>query len=72
MRSMMLYKPDREINRPPRPQEDDAKGQLIGKIAKTGVLIGTEDRQPTSNRRRVRISGKKFIVTDGPFAETKE
>ena len=70
MRIMMLYKTGSEIDRPP-PQEMDGM-EMTGEIPKTGVLIATDGLEPRSNGTRVRISGKKFIVTDGPFAETKE
>jgi hypothetical protein len=41
-------------------------------MAKAGVLVATDGLQPSSKGARVRISGGKFTVTDGPFAETKE
>jgi len=70
MRFMMLYKTGSEIDRLP-PQQMDAM-ETIGEMSKTGVLITTDGLEPSSNGTRVRTSGKKFIVTDGPFAETKE
>jgi hypothetical protein len=41
-------------------------------LAKAGVLLGAEGLHPSSNGARVRISGSKRTVIDGPFAETKE
>jgi uncharacterized protein YndB with AHSA1/START domain len=49
-----------------------ALGQLIEEMAKAGVLLATDGLQPSSKGARVRISGGKFTVTDGPFTETKE
>jgi hypothetical protein len=71
MRFMTLYKPGYE-NRPPTAQHMAAMGQLIEKMAKAGVLIATDGLQASSKGARVRISNGKFVVTDGPFTETKE
>src|SRR5262245_44794744 len=72
MRFMMLYKPGRESDAPPSSQEMAAVGQLIQEMMSAGVLIATEGLQPSSKGARVRISGSEFVVTDGPFAETKD
>jgi len=72
MRFMMLYKPGKETNAPPSQQEIAAMGQLIGDMAKAGVLIATDGLQHSSKGARVRIDGGKFTVTDGPFTEAKE
>jgi hypothetical protein len=39
---------------------------------KAGVFLAGEGLQPSSKGARVRYSGDKRVVTDGPFAETKE
>jgi hypothetical protein len=72
MRFMMLYKPGKESTAPPSQKELADMGQLIDEMAKAGVLLATDGLQPSSKGARVRISGRKFAVTDGPFAETKE
>ena len=41
-------------------------------LAKAGVLLAAEGLQPSSKGARVRFSGNKRTVVDGPFAETKE
>jgi len=41
-------------------------------LAKAGVLVAGEGLHPTSKGARVRFSGTKRTVIDGPFAETKE
>ena len=72
MRFMMLYKPGKETNAPPSQQEIAAMGQLIGDMAKAGVLIATDGLQHSSKGARVKFSGGKRTVIDGPFTETKE
>jgi hypothetical protein len=72
MRFMTLYKPGKESDAPPTQQEMADMGQLIEEMAKAGVLIATDGLQPSSKGARVRLSGGKFTVTDGPFTETKE
>ena len=69
---MTLYKPGRESDAPPTEKEMADMGQLIEDMAKAGVLIATDGLQPSSKGARVRISGGKFTVIDGPFTETKE
>src|SRR5262249_36002464 len=41
-------------------------------LAKAGVLLAAEGLQPSSKGARVKFSGTKRTVVDGPFAETKE
>lgn len=69
---MMLYKPGTESDAPPTQQEIATMGQFIQDMAQAGVLIATDGLQPSSKGARVRISGGKFTVIDGPFTETKE
>jgi len=47
-------------------------GAFNEELAKAGVLLAGEGLQPSSKGARVKFSGNKRIVTDGPFAETKE
>lgn len=47
-------------------------GKFNEELAKAGVLLAGEGLQPTSKGARVRFSGKKRDVIDGPFTETKE
>jgi hypothetical protein len=42
------------------------------KLAKAGALIALDGLHPTSKGARVRFSGGKPTITDGPFAESKE
>jgi hypothetical protein len=41
-------------------------------LVKAGVMLGGDGLQPTSKGARVKFSGSKRTVTDGPFTETKE
>ena len=47
-------------------------GKFNEELVKAGVLLAGEGLQPTSKGARVRFSGGKRAVIDGPFAETKE
>jgi hypothetical protein len=47
-------------------------GNFNEELAKAGLLIGMEGLHPSSKGKRVRFSGTKRTVIDGPFAETKE
>ena len=72
MRFMMLYKPGSESDTPPTQREMEEMGRFIGEMAQAGVLLATDGLQSSSKGARVRISGGKFTVVDGPFTETKE
>lgn len=41
-------------------------------LVKAGVMLAGEGLHPSSKGKRVKFSGSKRIVTDGPFAETRE
>jgi hypothetical protein len=47
-------------------------GKYNEELVKAGVMLAGEGLHPTSKGARVRFSGPKRTVTDGPFAETKE
>jgi hypothetical protein len=74
MRYMMLVKADNdyEAGLPPPPELLGAIGRLADEMVKAGVLLETGGLLPSSRGARVRVSGGKLTVTDGPFAETKE
>jgi hypothetical protein len=72
IRFMTLYKPGKEATASPSNELFAEMGKLIQEMAKAGVLLATDGLQPSSKGARVRISGGKFTVTDGPFAEAKE
>jgi len=47
-------------------------GQFNEELVKAGVMLAGEGLHPTSKGARVKFSGGKTSVIDGPFAETKE
>jgi hypothetical protein len=47
-------------------------GKFNEELAKAGVMLSGEGLQPSSKGARVRFSGEKRTVIDGPFTETKE
>jgi hypothetical protein len=47
-------------------------GKFNEELVKAGVMLAGEGLQPSSKGARVKFSGDKRIVTDGPFSETKE
>jgi hypothetical protein len=47
-------------------------GKYNEELAKAGVLLAGEGLHPSSKGARVRFSGSKRTVIDGPFSETKE
>jgi hypothetical protein len=56
----------------PDEQELKARGKFNDELVKAGVLLAGEGLHPTSKAARIRFSGGKRTVVDGPFAETKE
>ena len=72
MRYLCLYKPSKPEGTPPTQDEMTRMGKLIEEMMKAGTLISTEGCQPSAKGARVRLSGGKISVTDGPFSETKE
>jgi hypothetical protein len=63
---------DSEAGILPKKELFEAMGKFNEELVKAGVLLAAEGLQPTSKGKRVRFSGKKRTVIDGPFTETKE
>jgi len=74
MRFMIIVKAtkDSEAGVMPGEQLLTEMGKFNEELAKAGVLLAAEGLQPSSKGARVRFSGGKRTVIDGPFAETKE
>lgn len=73
MRFLCLYKPSANEGGPPPSQQHMAEmGKLIEEGMKSGWLLATEGCMPSAKGARVRLSGGKYTVTDGPFTESKE
>ena len=47
-------------------------GQFNEEMIKAGVMLAGDGLQPTSKGARIKFTGSKPIVTDGPFTESKE
>jgi hypothetical protein len=76
MQYLMLIKiandHDYEAGKPPPPELESAMGELMGEWSKAGTMVSAAGLRPTSQGARVRSSGGKVNVIDGPFAESKE
>ncbi|AHZ67689.1 DGPFAETKE [Pseudomonas mandelii JR-1] len=64
--------PDSEAGVLPTEELMTAMGNYNEELTKAGILIDCDGLQPSSKGARVRFSGEKRTVIDGPFAETKE
>jgi hypothetical protein len=73
MKYLMLIKHSESYRSEPIPQGLlDAMGEFVAEGFKSGVLKDTAGLKSTAEGFRVRSSGGKLKVTDGPFAESKE
>jgi len=74
MRFMVIVKATRDSEAGALPGEKllTAMGKYNEELAKAGILLAGDGLQPSSKGARVRFSGTKRTVIDGPFAETKE
>jgi hypothetical protein len=72
MKFLCLYKPSKPEGTPPTQREMDEMGKLVEEGMKSGSLLATEGCLPSAKGARVRLSGGKYTVTDGPFTESKE
>jgi hypothetical protein len=71
---MVIVKATKDSEAGVLPSEEllTAMGKYNEELAKAGILLAGEGLQPSSKGARVRFSGAKRTVIDGPFAETKE
>ena len=74
MRFMVIVKAteDSEAGVMPNEQLLTEMGRFNEELVKAGVLLAGEGLQPSSKGSRVKFSGDKRTVIDGPFTETKE
>lgn len=74
MRYMIINKADAasEAGELPGDELIEGVGKLVEDMTKAGVLLFAEGVHRSSIGARVKVSGGKRTVTDGPFAETKE
>jgi len=71
---MILVKADKDTEAGVMPSEELLRemGKFNEELVKAGVMLAGEGLHPSSRGARVRFSGSKRTVIDGPFAETKE
>jgi hypothetical protein len=74
MRFMAIVKATKESEAGVMPSEQllSDMGKFNEELVKAGVLLAGEGLHPSSKGARIKFSGNKRSVTDGPFAETKE
>ena len=74
MRVLVLVKASKESESGALPDEKilTEMGKFNEELSKAGVMLAGEGLHPTSKGARVRFSGSKRTVIDGPFSETKE
>jgi hypothetical protein len=74
MRFMVIVKADKNSEAGIMPDQKllADMGKYNEELAKAGVMLAGEGLHPSSKGKRVRFSGSKRTVIDGPFSETKE
>jgi len=74
MRFMVIVKADKNSEAGVMPSREilTAMGKFNEELVKAGVMLAAEGLHPTSKGKRVKFSGGKHIITDGPFTESKE
>lgn len=74
MRVMVLVKASKasESGTMPVRQKMAEMGKFNDELIKAGIMVTGEGLKPSSTGVRVHFSGKDRVITDGPFAETKE
>ena len=74
MRVMVIIKANEQSEAGVMPSEKllTDMGNFNEELVKAGVMLAGEGLHPSSKGKRVKFSGGQRIVTDGPFAETKE
>src|SRR6266498_1428035 len=74
MRVMVIVKANKDSEAGVLPDKKilTEMGQFNEQLVKAGIMLAGEGLHPSSQGKRVRFSGKKRTIIDGPFAETKE
>jgi len=74
MRFLILRRADKDTEGGVMPSEKlfAAMGKYMEDMGKAGILLAGEGLHPTSKGARVKFSGGKPTLIDGPFIETKE
>jgi hypothetical protein len=71
---MVIVKANKDSEAGVMPSQEllTAMGKYNEELAKAGAMLAGEGLHPSSKGARIRFSGDKRTVIDGPFAETKE
>ena len=74
MRFMVMVKATKDSEAGKMPSEEllSAMAKFNEEMVKAGVMLAGEGLQPTSKGARIKFSGGKTTVIDGPFTESKE
>ena len=74
MRFMVMVKANKESEAGELPKEEmlAAMGHYNEELVKAGVMLAGEGLQPSSKGARIKFSGSRRTVVDGPFAESRE
>lgn len=74
MRVMVIIKANKESEAGIMPSEKllTDMGKFNEELVNAGIMLDGEGLHPSSKAKRVKFSGGKRLVTDGPFAETRE
>lgn len=74
MRCMVIVKASKESEAGVLPTTEllTKMGKYNDELAKSGIMLAADGLQPSSKGKRVKFSGEKRTVIDGPFTESKE
>jgi hypothetical protein len=69
---LLIYLDENRLSGGDRAQCYQDSAQFAVQLSKTGQYLGAGPLHPTSTATSVRVRDNKRLVTDGPFAETRE
>ena len=69
---LLIYHDERALSEPERAECYAESTQLAHEIQSSGHYLGANPLHPTAMATSVRVRNGKRLVTDGPFAETRE
>ncbi len=74
MRVMVIVKANNDSEAGILPSKEilEKMGKYNEELVKAGVMLAGEGLQSSAKGKRIKFSGEKRTITDGPFAETKE
>ena len=76
MRYMLLVYTNEQATEAASPEQQEktmaGHGAVMAETRERGILRGAEPLEPTRTATTVRVQNGKVLITDGPFAETKE